>query len=180
MIFLVLILSDDDEELLRSIYKTENVKMYNVAFKILTKPEDAEEAVQEAFLRMVNKIERIKDLPCQERVPFCVVIVKNISKNMLRSRKAHIYISDAEHMAADTYSDPQQEFFANVDSAYLVKTINSLTQQDKDIILMKWGKAMRYKEIGTVLGISEDAATKRGQRALKTLRELYMKGLSDG
>ena len=180
MIFLVLILSSDNEELLRSIYKTQNVKMYGVALKILAKPEDAEEAVQEAFLRIVNKIERIKDLPCLERIPFCFVIVKNVSKNMLRCRKTQISINAAEHMAADTYSDPQQKSFANMDSANLVQAINSLTQQDKDIILMKWGKAMRYREISKVLSISENAATKRGQRALKKLREVYMKGLSDG
>jgi RNA polymerase sigma-70 factor (ECF subfamily) len=40
---------------------------------------------------------------------------------------------------------------------------------------MKWAKKMKYKEIGQILGISEDAAMKRGQRALKRLQTIYFK-----
>jgi len=154
--------------------------MYNVAYKLLENPEDAEEAVQEAFVRIMNKIGRIQKLPCPERVPFCVVIVKNVSKNMRRNTKPQIYIDEVDYPVTDKYSDPQQEFFANADRAYLARTISSLAQKDKDVILMKWGKKMGYREIGKVLGISEDAAMKRGQRALKKLRGIYNEGASNG
>jgi len=59
------------------------------------------------------------------------------------------------------------------------KVLDRLGEQDKDVLLMKWGKEMKYKEIGVALGISEEAATKRGQRALKKLREKYLEGLNN-
>ena len=79
-------LSNDDIEIVTSLYETQKKRMYNIALKILNKPEYAEEALHEAFLRIMDNIERIKGLPYSERPPFCTTIIKNISKNMLRDK----------------------------------------------------------------------------------------------
>ena len=163
-----------------ALFDSTNNTMYNIAYKVLENPDDAEDALQEAFIRMMKNIERIKKIPCPERVPYCVVIVKNVSRNILRSRKLHISIDEVGDVVADTHPDPENEFFAKVDVEYLEQSMSGLREQDKDILLMKWAKEMGYKEIGTVLGISEDAAMKRGQRALKKLREKYLEGFSYG
>ena len=179
MLLIILMLPYDDEELLKSLYETQNVKMYNIAYKILSTNEDAEEAVQEAFIRIMEHIDKIKKIPCPERVPFCVVIVKNISKNMLRDRKNHASIEEFDCLAADMSSNPQVEFFSHMDSAHLVQIMRELSTSDRDILLMKWGKKLKYREIGKIMGISEDAAMKRGQRALERLRIKYTKGISN-
>lgn len=67
MFAVILILADDDIEIVTSLYETQNKKMYNIAFRILNKPEDAEEALYEAFLRIMDNIERIKGLPYSAR-----------------------------------------------------------------------------------------------------------------
>lgn len=175
MLTILLMLADDDIEIVTSLYETQNKKMYNIAFRILNKPEDAEEALYEAFLRIMDNIERIKGLPYSARAPFCVTIVKNISKNMLRGKNLQLGFDEIAYSVADLDPDPQQNFFTRIDSVYLSQSINSLNPRDKDIILMKWAKKMRYKEIGQILGISEDAAMKRGQRALKRLQTIYFK-----
>jgi RNA polymerase sigma-70 factor (ECF subfamily) len=179
LLFFIFVLSDDDTETIRLLFESENTKMYSIALRILKSPEGAEEAVQEAFLRIADKIERIKQLPCPQRVPYCVVIVKNISKNMLRDRKPQVSIDDIDSMASDVDSDPEQEYFDSADNAHLVQTIRSLNEQDRNIILMRWGKKMKYSEIGKVLGITEETAKKRGQRALYELRAKYMEGFAD-
>ena len=148
--------------------------MYIVSYRVLGNQSDVEEAMQEAFIRMMKNVERIKNLPCPERAPYCVIVVKNISKNMRRAQRQHVCIDDFAPLPVDdAYSSPEQEFFARFDSDYLERTIDNLDILDQEIILMRWGKMMKYREIGAVLGISEEAATKRGQRALKRLRERY-------
>jgi len=123
---------------------------------------------------MMKNVERIKNLPCPERAPYCVIIVKNISRNMRRSHRNHIDIDElASTLTDDTYSNPEQEFFSRFDIEYLGQLISDMAVQDQEVILMKWGKQMGYREIGIALGISEDAAMKRGQRALKRLKESY-------
>jgi RNA polymerase sigma-70 factor (ECF subfamily) len=148
--------------------------MYAIALKILAKTEDAEDALQEAFIRIADNIGRIQELPCPKRIPFCVVVVKNVSKNMLRDRKKTTDIDEIDNLP-DADSDPQDEFFTSLDSTQLAYAIKQLTPQDNDVILMRWGKKMPYKAIGKVLGISEEAASKRSQRALAHLRTIYLK-----
>ena len=121
MIFIIFVLSNDDEELLISLFNSLNAKMYTVAYKVLENPEDVEEALQEAFMRMMNNIERIKNFPFPERAPYCVTIVKNVSKNIRRSRKLHLDTDEIGNLITDTYSNPEKEFFAKVDSANIWK-----------------------------------------------------------
>jgi len=176
-VFLILIiftLSSDDEELLMALFDNIGPAMYSTAYKVLENPADAEEAMQEAFLRMMKNVERIKNLPCPKRAPYCVVVVRNVSKNMQRSQRQHADIDEySDFLAADTCTNPEHDFFAKADSEHLAQTILMLEKQDRDLILMKWGKKMAYREIAQVLGISDDAAAKRGQRALEKLRGRY-------
>ena len=78
MLFIILVLSYDDKELLVSLYDALNSKMYTVAYRILGNPNDAEDALQEAFIRMMKYAETIKAKPCPERAPYCVMIVKSV------------------------------------------------------------------------------------------------------
>lgn len=178
MLFFLIVLTSEEEDLIKSLYENEQIKMYSIALNILQQPDDAEEAVQEAFLRITDKIGRISQLPCPERVPFCVVIVKNVSKNMRRDRKPTVNMEDVENILLDMDSDPQQDFFANADSEHLAQCIKELSPPERDLILMKWGKDMGYRQIGEIMGISEETAKKRGQRALKQLRRIYVRRLT--
>jgi len=181
LIFIILALPGDDEKLLMAFFDDIGSAMYCVAYKVLENSDDAEEAVQEAFLRMMKNIERIKSLPCPKRAPYCVVIVKNISKNMRRSQREYSDIDEyADFLSADTYTDPEDDYFARVDSERLEQAVLALEKHDRDIVLLRWGKKMRFREIGIVLGISKEAAAKRGQRALKKLRESYFEGTANG
>lgn len=174
MILIFFDFSFDESELLKTLFEEQNIKMYNIANSLLHHADDAQEAVQDAFVRIAENIEKINNLPCPERVPYCVVIVKNISKNMIRGKKPQISLTDLDFIA-ESDGNPQEEFFGKADIAMLSQSIKQLSPPDREIILMKWGKTMKFKDIGEVLGIGEDAATKRGQRALKRLRDVYLK-----
>lgn len=58
----------------------------------------------------------------------------------------------------------------------LSKVIDSLDPDDSRFLYLRYTQEMGYKEIGTLLNISEDAAKKRGQRLIKKLRKLYEGG----
>lgn len=102
MFAVILILADDDIEIVTLLYETQSKKMYNIAFRILNKPEDAEEALYEAFLRIMDNVERIKGLPYSARAPFCATIVKNISKNMLRGKNLQLSFDEVAYSVADS------------------------------------------------------------------------------
>ena len=152
--------------------------MYSVSYRVLENPDDVEEAMQDAFILMMKHIERIKNLPCPKRAPYCVVIVKNVSKNKRRDQRRHADIDDFSSLASDDIrSNPEHDFFSRFDKEYLEQAISKLDEQDRQVILMRYSKKMTYREIGVALGIREDAAAKRGQRALERLTERYFEEL---
>lgn len=80
-------LSDSEKDLVDQIFKDSNIKLYNISFQILHSHSDAEEAVSQTFLKIINHIDKISTLPCPKIAPYCVVIVKNESANILRKRR---------------------------------------------------------------------------------------------
>ena len=57
------VLSDSEKELVNRLFKESNVKLYNISFKILRSHSDAEEAVSEAFIKIIDHIEKLCGCP---------------------------------------------------------------------------------------------------------------------
>ena len=175
MLFLLIALTDEENDILEGLFENHNRIMFNISFKITKSKDLSEEAVQEAFVRMMNNIDRIKNLPCPQRVPFCVVIVKNISLNMIRSQKQTASLEDAEKIPDDNEKQTENAFLHSEDINELRELLSRLPENDRLLIEMKWDKRMHYREIGAILGISEQSAMKRGQRILQKLKASFKK-----
>jgi len=149
------VLSNDDENLLESLYKSHNTKMYNVALKLLTKPEAAEEAVQEAFLRITDKIERIKDIPSHDRVKFCVIIVRNVSIDILRKNSKVVYGQDFDNIHDEKAKHIEDDFVENENKIILLRALDKLSTDERQLVRLRYGNDLSFKQIGNMLGIEE-------------------------
>ncbi len=77
-----------------------NVKMYNISFNILKNKFDAfdaEEALAQTFLKIIDNIDKISKLPCPQIEPHCVIIVKNESMNIIRKREKLVPTEDVDY-----------------------------------------------------------------------------------
>ena len=80
---------DTPEEKIRfeQIYLKYRGLMYHVADNILHNRQDAEDAVHNAFLRIIKKFSKFQNTPPKELAPQIVVITKNEAISLLRKRK---------------------------------------------------------------------------------------------
>lgn len=170
-------LAPGDEETVNQLFQENHRLMYNVAMRILHKSDLAEEAVQDAFVNIVANLQRIHSIPCPQRVAFCVVIVKNAAINIIRRQKRVIYLEDLDYVPDEESEDAERLFFRAEETGELLRHMEALPSDDRLLLQMKWGKGMNYKRIAELLGISEEAAKKRGQRAVARLRNQYEGGL---
>lgn len=148
--------------------------MYNISYQILRNHYDAEEAVSQTFLKIMNHIERISVLPQSKIEPFCIIILKNETMNIIRQGKKKVYMEDLDYL--DSYSqsiDPDEEYIKTADKEKIVSCINSLSDTEKYLIYLRFVNELSFKHIAELLGITEEAAKKRSQRILKKLRLLY-------
>ena len=169
----IFVLSQEDIDLIELLFAEQNVKLYNIALGILHNKDSAEEAVQEAYVKIIDNLQKINQIPCPERVPFCVVIVKNISLNMLRNQKRIVHYGDLSYVTDEDGQDIDQELLEFEDARQLMKLVNTLPERDKALVQMRWGEELSYRDIGELLGVTEEAAKKRGQRILGKLRKMY-------
>jgi len=80
------VISEDEKDLVNCIFSKMNVKMYHISFGILRSHIEAEEAVAQTFLKIIEHIEKISALPSPQREAYCVIILKNETINIVRQR----------------------------------------------------------------------------------------------
>lgn len=89
--------------------------------------------------------------------------------------------SEAQAMNASTYSDPQPDWdriMPIVDEA-----MYALPEKDREAILLRFFQGQTFPALGVVLGVNENAARKRVERALERLKEILARrgvGVSSG
>ncbi|NLB61481.1 MAG: hypothetical protein GX802_03510 [Clostridiales bacterium] len=74
----------------------------------------AEDATHDAFMRILNHLDKISDPKCNKTRNFLVLIVRNIALDYIRSQKRKFETSyDAnEYAYADQRSNPEEEYLA--------------------------------------------------------------------
>lgn len=178
MIILLLgVITDEEVDFINKIFSMMNVKMYNISFKILKNQFDTEEAVSQTFLKIIENIEKVSHLPCPQIEPYCVVILKNETMNIIRKRKKMIPVENLDffdHRGED-YT-VEEEYLKTLNKEALLSCINKLTDDEKIFVHLRFVNEMKFKDISELLGIAEEAAKKRSQRILKKLRSYYEEG----
>jgi len=159
-----------------------NVKLYNISFKILNNKFDAEDAVIQTFLNISDNIEKISNLPCPQIEPYCVVILKNESINIIRKAKKYTCEEDIDNLYQNSHKDKfynlEEEFLKAANKEILISCINKLSDDEKNLIYFRFLNELSFKQISELLDITEEAAKKRSQRILKKLRTYYEEGES--
>lgn len=170
-------MTDSEVDFINKIFSKMNVKMYNISFNILRNKFDTEEAVSQTFLKIIENIEKISALPCPQIEPYCVVILKNETMNVIRKRKKIIHVEDVDYFDhSDRNYNIEEEYFKKANKEQLLSCINKLSDEEKNLLHLRFVNEMKFKDIAQLLGITEEAAKKRGQRILKKLHSYYEEG----
>ena len=78
---------ETDRALLQQIYDQYEPRMYRVALQVLKSSALAEDAVHDAFLKLIKHFSEIRKISCKELEPFVVIIVKRTALDLLKQEK---------------------------------------------------------------------------------------------
>lgn len=170
-------MSEEQIDFVNKLFSKINVKLYNISFNMVRDKHDAEEALSQTFLKIIDNIEKIVSLPCPQVEPYCVIILKNETINIIRKRKKVVYVENVDYFYHDNKDyNIEEDYLKEIDIQELLSYINRLSDDEKTLIHLRYVNEMRFKDIAGLLDISEEAAKKRGQRILKKLRVYYEEG----
>ncbi len=146
-------------------------KLYNYAFKLVKERDLAEELVQEAFIKLWENFEHIKD---SERSieSFLITtlknkIIDNYRKQQTREKHTNLYTLNT---TTETQIDKQWELMQRIEDIY-----TTLEQKTIDIFKLSRDKGLTYKEISEQKEISVKTVELHISKALAAFKN----GLKD-
>lgn len=133
-----------------------------LAHQMLQDPVSAEDAVQEAFVRVIRK--RRQFASSRPFSHWFYAILRNICIDMLRKQKR-------EKNAARQLTHRIKRFIQNEHESDSLSLLGILPLHERSVLELRVAHSMTFEEIAIALDISTEAAKKRAQRGLRKLRK---------
>lgn len=152
--------------------------VYNYAFSILEKCEDAEDAVQETFLRLWRIFCRGSEISAAYVFRTARSCAYDIARRRSRMRRTEAFsLTDAEGDEidiADTSpdSDPREYTERRRRAARVWAAIESMSPSDREIVVLRDINGLTYSEICAVMKLNAGTVKSRLHRARERLAVL--------
>ena len=151
-------------------------KLFRLAKRLLVSNDEAEDAVQEVFLKLWNGREKMNNYKNPEA--FAMTMTKNYCLDRLKSKQAsNLTIVHSNYQNSENI---QRKVEVNEEVEMVFELMNDLPEKQKIIMQMRDVEQYEFSEISQILDINETAIRVSLSRARKTIREQLMKQINYG
>lgn len=184
-VYLNLLDTQEDKEKFEQLYALYKDKMYKVAYQILHNRHDAEDAVHDSVIAIIDNLEKIKKINCHETWSYIVTIVKSRAFNIYQ-RKGKRSEREAREQDYRNYPCEQQE---SPEDAYLYKDVTTILQKlilelpypKRQILYLHYYMDMTFVEIAKIVELCEENVRQIAARSRQKLeKQLRERGITDG
>lgn len=147
--------------------------LYRVAYSVLRNAADAEDAVQEAFIRVLRHRETLSEV--RDHRVWLIRIVWNVVLDRKRRMKTRPETDDVTELARVLPSDglsAEQLAAAAEHHAHVLGCVDRLAAKEREVLQLAAFEELSSVEIAAVLGITESSVRSRLFRARNQLAEL--------
>jgi len=160
-------------------------KVYNIAYRLMGNPHDANDLAQEALIKVFKSIKNFRGDASFGTWVYHIII--NVCRDELRKRSRYHVSSLDEPFngedgpinkeVADLSASPERIYEQKESGEYLQGLINSLNPEYRMVVIMRETLGYSYEEIATELDINLGTVKSRLNRARKYLRDRIMKDM---
>lgn len=143
---------------------------YNLARWLLRHEQDAEDAVQDAFVRAHQSFDRFRGTDAR---PWLLTIVRNVCYSRLRDRRRHAApepFDDEAHGAAHDPAEANALAWRETKSALLQQALEQLAPEFREVLVLHELEGLAYREIAAVADIPIGTVMSRLARARQKLQ----------
>lgn len=147
--------------------------LYRVAFSVLRNPADSEDAVQEAFLRVLRHRHTLHEV--RDHRVWLIRIVWNVVLDRKRRAKTRPETDDVADLARVLPSQglsAEDIAAASQHHAHVLACVEKLPAKEREVLLLSAFEELSSVEIASVLGITESSVRSRLFRARNLMAEL--------
>lgn len=147
------------------------LKLYRLALRLLGQNEDAEDAVQETYVRLWRQRGSLNEVVNAEA--YCITIVKNISLDLLRQRKRHGFTIALEDITLEGAAPIDLD--VQSDLTYVLHWVRQLPLVQKQIFEYRHRQELSIKEIAERMSLTENNIKVILSRLRKQLKEDFLR-----
>ena len=155
-----------EEETLAALVSEYAGTLYRVSFSVLRNAADAEDAVQEAFLRVLKHRDTLDEV--RDRRVWLIRIVWNIVLDRKRRAKTRPETDDVAELARVLPAEglsAEDRAAAAQHHAQVLKCVETLPTKEREVLMLSAFEELTSVEIAQVLGITESSVRSRLFRA---------------
>ncbi len=167
IIYLQMIEGDEDKSKFEQLYTIYKGLMFHVAINILKNESDAEDAVHQAFLSLIENLGKISDVKCPKTRAYIVIITEWKAIDTIRSRSKMADMEFEESTFGIEIPLPGDHSLADA--------MAQLPATYREILLLRYYNGYSVREISSMLHMKKDTVQKQLWRA-KTALQKYMEG----
>jgi RNA polymerase sigma factor (sigma-70 family) len=160
--------NDSDEAFAALVMRHVNL-VYSVAMRHVGNSHHAEEITQAVFIILAQKAAQLREGKALSSWLFQATrltannFVRSESRRHRREQEAHVQ---------SVLNEPESVIWTRI-APSLDTAVGRLREKDRQAIVLRFYEGKNLREVGMVLGASEDAAEKRVNRALDKLRKFF-------
>jgi RNA polymerase sigma factor (sigma-70 family) len=145
---------------------------YNLAKWLTRSHEDAEDVVQEAFLRAFSAFESLRG---EDAKPWLLTIVRNTSMTWLKRNRnagATIGFEEALEDPVEHSPDPEERLLISCDREQVRQALEQLPSDFRVAVVLREMEGLSYKEISATMGVPLGTVMSRLSRGRDWLRRI--------
>lgn len=166
----------DDRDWVRERFEENRPRLWAAAYRMLGSVEEADEAVQESWLRLSRSGAKGTDFSC-----WLIILIGRVCLDMLcfrRAQKARAMRPHTEGVVAiakDSVNPGQEVLLADSVGLALLVVLETLAPEERLAVVLHDMFGVRFEEIASIVGCSSAAAkqiTTRARRRVQGIRSI--------
>ena len=160
-----------DQEALVSLYERYRPSVFSYIYYRVSDQESAEDLTADVFLRMLTKLDTYvhKTRPV---LAWLYTIARNLVIDHYRNNGKVHAVSLDEAVIASEHGHPGKVVQERLDQECLKRALEQLTEEQRQVILLKFIDGRENSEVAEILGKNERAIRSLQHRALVTLQKV--------
>ena len=153
-------LNTDDKNKFESIYHTYKNALFYQVHRIIKNENDAEDVLQEAFIKIAKNIKAVDDIKSKETISFLIIITKNTAYDYMRksSKITELPLSETESIIDERALD---DLVSSTEYQQIVSIITSIPSPYNEVLFLHYVKDYSIKKTADIL--DKKAATVKMQ-----------------
>jgi RNA polymerase sigma-70 factor, ECF subfamily len=177
---------DGDEIAFKTLLDRHQTKIYSYIYSMVGNPEVANDIFQETFTKVITKMDDTYNEQ-GKWIAWVMRIAHNATIDYLRKQKRFVDVNAQgdpdydfyDRLPDDSITDAQESIEMDESKKSLMKHINELPPEQREVVMLRHYYEMSFKEIAELTDVSINTALGRMRYALINLRKMFEKENGD-